>query len=130
MNRAFVGLGSNLGDRAAHLETARRGIAAIPRTRVIQVSSLYETEPVGDPGQPRFLNAVILVETGLSPESLLAELLRVELGQGRHRDDRVGPRAIDLLCDPLGGWSSGPPPSVFFSNRDEPVTLDRPGGIQ
>lgn len=87
---AYVGLGSNLGDRAALLE------AAILRLRPLRVSRVVETEPWGRADQPRFLNAVAEIDTDLEPQALLDTLLEVERDFGRVRAERWGPRAIDL----------------------------------
>ena len=105
---AYVGLGSNLGDRAGHLLLALRGMMEAGLT-VARVSSVYETEPVGTPTpQPLYLNMV--AELALrahddaddsatplpSPEQLLARLLRIEYLLGRRRDAPLAPRTIDL----------------------------------
>jgi 2-amino-4-hydroxy-6-hydroxymethyldihydropteridine diphosphokinase len=100
--RAVVGLGANLGDRRASLALARGRVAAIPGTRVVASSRLYETAPVGPP-QPDYLNAAILVECTESLEALMDALLAVEAELGRVRAERFGPRTIDL--DLL--WSPG-----------------------
>ena len=94
MTRYAVGLGSNLGDRRNHLTTALAELAELGT--VAAVSGLYETEPVGGPGQPPFLNAVAVVESSLEPAELLAELHRIESGHGRVREERWGPRTLDL----------------------------------
>jgi 2-amino-4-hydroxy-6-hydroxymethyldihydropteridine diphosphokinase len=97
MTRAYVGLGSNLGDRRATLLRALELLGAEPGIRVEAVSGLRETEPVGLADQPRFLNAVAAVETELPPRALLDRLLGVERALGRMRDGlRFGPRTIDL----------------------------------
>jgi len=88
--RAFIGLGSNLGDRQATLEAALRRLAPL------RVSRLVETEPWGRTDQPRFLNAVAELETGLEPEPLLDRLLEIEREFGRVRARRWGPRTLDL----------------------------------
>jgi 2-amino-4-hydroxy-6-hydroxymethyldihydropteridine diphosphokinase len=88
---AYVGLGSNLGDREA---TIRAAVAALPG--VVAVSKLRETEPVGVTGQPAFLNGAARLETELSPRELLDAMLEVERGLGRERRERWGPRTIDL----------------------------------
>jgi BirA family transcriptional regulator, biotin operon repressor / biotin---[acetyl-CoA-carboxylase] ligase len=98
--RAFLGLGSNLGDRAARLHEAVRRLDA-PDLRVTGQSPIYETAPWGRTGQPTFLNQVISVETPLSPRALLARCRLVEAALGRVRDAdresaRWGPRAIDV----------------------------------
>ncbi|MCC6738622.1 MAG: 2-amino-4-hydroxy-6-hydroxymethyldihydropteridine diphosphokinase [Planctomycetia bacterium] len=92
---AAVGLGSNLGDRAANLRAALAAMARLPGTRLRSHSSFVETDPVGPP-QPRFLNAAALVETTLTPEALLGALLGIEAALGRIRDAAKGPRTIDL----------------------------------
>ncbi len=91
----FVGLGSNLGDRRANIETALR-LLGERQIRVARVSSLYETEPVGLRRQPDYYNAVCRLETGLLPEGTLAACLEVETAMGRVRASRWGPRVIDL----------------------------------
>jgi 2-amino-4-hydroxy-6-hydroxymethyldihydropteridine diphosphokinase len=92
MTRAFVGLGSNLGDREGTI------LVALSRLdRVVAVSGLRETDPVGFEDQPRFLNGVAALETELPPRALLDRLLEVERSLGRTRDGpRFGPRTIDL----------------------------------
>lgn len=100
-SRAAVALGSNLqsefGDRETNLELAVARMGALGR--VVAVSSFHDTEPVGEVEQPRFLNGAVLLETDLSPEELLRELLAIELGMGRDRSATAveqGPRVIDL----------------------------------
>jgi 2-amino-4-hydroxy-6-hydroxymethyldihydropteridine diphosphokinase len=96
--RAYVGLGSNLGDREATIRQALRLLGFEPGIRVVAVSSLRETDPVGHLDQPRFLNGACAVETEHSARQLLDRLLAVErtLGRDRSREERWGPRAIDL----------------------------------
>lgn len=98
MPRAFVGLGSNLGDRESTLRAAVAELAAAPGVEVIGVSTLVDTEPVGFLDQPRFLNGVVALETGLPPRALLDLLLAVEARLGRDRSavPAQGPRTIDL----------------------------------
>ncbi len=93
--RAFLGLGSNLGDRLGALRAAVDLLAAVPGVRVVRSSRVYETEPVGPP-QPDYLNAVLEVETVLSPRELLDACLGVERRLGRVRGKRWGPRTIDV----------------------------------
>jgi 2-amino-4-hydroxy-6-hydroxymethyldihydropteridine diphosphokinase len=88
-----IGLGSNLGDRRAHLAAAGRRIAELGT--VVRASAIYETAPVG-PLQPDFLNAALRLLTALSPEALLERLLDFERELGRVRNERWGPRVIDL----------------------------------
>jgi len=92
--RAAIALGANLGDRAATLSEAIRRIGALGR--VVAVSSLYETEPVGYLDQPRFLNAALLLDTELEPEALLDGLQAIEQNLGRVRTFRNAPRTLDL----------------------------------
>lgn len=96
--RAFVGLGANLGDREATIRRAVRLLDRLPGTRVVQVSSLRETDPVGYLDQPRFLNGACEVETELAPRELLEQLLEIErrLGRVRGEGPLQGPRPIDL----------------------------------
>ena len=97
MARAYVGLGANLGDRAATLTRAIDLLADRPGIDVVGVSSFRETDPVGYLDQPRFLNAAVAVETSLAPAALLATLLEVERELGRVREGpRYGPRTVDL----------------------------------
>jgi 2-amino-4-hydroxy-6-hydroxymethyldihydropteridine diphosphokinase len=96
MTKAFIGMGSNQGNRRASIVQAARDLMALPRTRVTRFSSLYDSEPVGDPGLPRFLNAVAQIETALDPDELLRRLHGVEARMGRSARDRSGARDIDL----------------------------------
>ena len=90
--RAFLAIGSNVGDRWAHL---RRAVAAIPD--VTSTSAVYETAPVGGPaGQEPFLNAVLKLDTDLSPRQLLEVCRRLEEAAGRVREQRFGPRSLDV----------------------------------
>jgi 2-amino-4-hydroxy-6-hydroxymethyldihydropteridine diphosphokinase len=96
---AAVGLGSNLGDRAGHLEAGLAALAATPGVRVLARSAWVETEPVGGPpGAPRFLNGAALLETTLAPRALLERLLAIEAARGRVRraGERDRPRTLDL----------------------------------
>ena len=97
IQNAYVGLGSNLGDRAGYLLLAVRGMLDAGLD-VIRLSSIYETEPVEYEQQPAFLNMVAELRgsTLPSPEQTLARLLRIEYALGRTRDVRLGPRTIDL----------------------------------
>ena len=94
---AYVGLGSNLGDREALLRRAVELIGAEPEVEVRAVSSFRETDPVGFLDQPPFLNGACALETELAPEALLQRLLGIERALGRVRGgQRFGPRTIDL----------------------------------
>jgi 2-amino-4-hydroxy-6-hydroxymethyldihydropteridine diphosphokinase len=96
--RAYVALGSNLGDRRATLLAAVDALAEHPDVDVVATSSLVETDPVGYLDQPRFLNGAVALETELGPRDLLALLLEVERRFGRDRDGvpAQGPRTLDL----------------------------------
>ncbi len=93
--RAFVGVGSNLGDRWARLAQAARALRATPRVALLRASRVWDSEPVGPP-QPRYLNAVLELETELPPRRLLEALREVERAAGRERRVRWGPRTLDL----------------------------------
>ena len=94
--RAFLGIGSNLGDRLANLQQAVDLLGATKGIRVVACSRVYETAPVGGVEQPDFLNVVIEVETDLPARELLAACMRVEQELGRIRETRWGPRTIDI----------------------------------
>ncbi len=100
---AYIGLGTNLGDRRVALEMALREMQQPPIMSVERVSSVYETAPVGVTAQPDFLNAVAQVQTTLSPRALLDALLNLENKMGRVRTLRWGPRVIDLDLLIYGG---------------------------
>ena len=91
----YLGLGSNLGIRAQFIRQALESMSA-EGIKVIRVSSLYETEPWGVGNQPRFLNAVSVVETELAPEALLAAVKKIEQALGRQSCVHWGPRPIDI----------------------------------
>jgi 2-amino-4-hydroxy-6-hydroxymethyldihydropteridine diphosphokinase len=96
MERVFVGLGSNVGDRAAHLAHARQRLGALPGTRLVSASRVDETAPLGPVPQGRYLNQMVLLETTLTPGALLAECRKIEAERGRERRERWGPRTLDL----------------------------------
>lgn len=93
--RIYLGLGSNLGER---LESLAAAVRALERRGVhtLRSSRVYETDPVGGPPQPDYLNAVIEVDTTLEPLDLLGACLEVEAELGRERSERWGPRTIDI----------------------------------
>jgi 2-amino-4-hydroxy-6-hydroxymethyldihydropteridine diphosphokinase len=93
---AFVGIGSNLGDREAHVRRALELLAAEQGIDVVGVSELRETEPVGPVEQGPFVNGAVRLATELSPRQLLERLLAIEQRLGRVRKERFGPRTIDL----------------------------------
>ena len=95
--RAFVGLGSNLGEREATIRAALAALGGDRDITVAAVSALRETDPVGFVEQPRFLNGAVVLETTLDPRLLLERLLAVERAHGRVRGGRaLGPRTLDL----------------------------------
>ena len=95
-----IGLGTNLGDRAENLRTALTALAALPDVFIGHVSSLYESTPWGVTDQPPFLNACAILQTNLSPQELLDACLAIERAMGRIREEKWGPRIIDidLIC--------------------------------
>ena len=101
---AFLALGSNLGDREGNLQRAVDLLNAEPGIDVVGSSSVWETDPVGGPSQPDYLNAAVRLETDLAPHALLEACQRAEAALGRVREVRWGPRTIDidvLLVDTL-----------------------------
>lgn len=94
--RIFLGLGSNLGDREAHLQAALARIRALPGTQVVRVSRFRETAPWGVEDQPAFMNAVAEVRSELGPEALLDAVKQIERELGRTPTFRWGPRLIDI----------------------------------
>lgn len=97
MATAYIGLGSNLGDRRAAVEAAVERLAADAGIAVTALSTLHETEAVGGPpGQGKFLNAAAELRTSLAAEALLDRLLAIEAALGRVRRERWGPRTVDL----------------------------------
>jgi 2-amino-4-hydroxy-6-hydroxymethyldihydropteridine diphosphokinase len=96
--RAYLGLGSNVGPRAENLQFAVDGLA-VRAGRIVAISPVYETEPVGGPPQPDYLNAVVAVETALSPRELLGVAKALEAEAGREPpapERRWGPRPLDI----------------------------------
>ena len=96
MKTAYLGLGSNLGDRRVHLREAIRLLGSGPRVRLMAISGVFETDPVGPVEQPRFLNLVLAARTDFPPEDLLAHCAAVEHTLGRVRREKWGPRTIDV----------------------------------
>ena len=95
----FIGFGSNLGDRVDFCDRAVTLMGLLPNSRLLAVSSLYETEPVADagaPGEGWFLNGVVQIETDLTPQSLHRVCREVEKALGRDPEHRTGPRTMDL----------------------------------
>jgi 2-amino-4-hydroxy-6-hydroxymethyldihydropteridine diphosphokinase len=94
--RAYIGLGSNLGDRLAYLQLGLDALTRIPGATFVGVSRVYETAPVGGPAQDAYLNAVAAIETDLDPNELLAQCQHVEELAARERKERWGPRTLDV----------------------------------
>jgi 2-amino-4-hydroxy-6-hydroxymethyldihydropteridine diphosphokinase len=108
---AYIGLGSNLGEREATLREALTRLGELDGVAVVAVSSFRETDPVGNVDQPRFVNGAAEIETKLGPRELLDRLLEVErsLGRDRSREERWGPRTVDLDLLLYGDETVGEP---------------------
>jgi 2-amino-4-hydroxy-6-hydroxymethyldihydropteridine diphosphokinase len=122
VERVFVALGSNLGDRSAHLAAARAALDRLPETRLVAWSSIEETAPLAGMRQPLYLNQMVLLETGLDPHELLVALQRIEQERGRVRGERWGPRTLDLDIVRFGDRRIDDPdlivPHPELANRD------------
>ncbi len=120
--RVFVALGSNLGDRAAHLAYARSRLAALPDTLVVAASRVEETAPLGPAPQGPYLNQMVLIETQLPPATLLAHCRAIEAERGRTRTARWAPRTLDLDLVRFGDRAVADPDLVLphpeLPNRD------------
>lgn len=92
----YLALGSNLGDRSAHLAFARDHLAALPETTLVAASAIEETEPLGPLPQGPYLNQMVLLRTTLAPRELLERCGAIEQAAGRERQARWGPRTLDL----------------------------------
>ena len=120
--RAYIALGSNLGDRTTHLAAARAALAALPDTTLVAASAVEETAPLGGMDQPPYLNQMVLLETALGPRALLAACLAIERSRGRVRAERWGARTLDLDIVRYGGRRITDPdliiPHPELPNRD------------
>ena len=96
LNRAWISLGSNLGDRERNFAGAVAGLEGAEGVHAVRGSCVYETPPMGPPGQGRYWNAVVEVEAGFAPELLLDLCQKIEVRLGRVRREKWGPRVIDL----------------------------------
>lgn len=96
MNRAYIALGSNIGDKAAHLNAAIDAIRSLAATHALRPSSVYETAPVGYVNQDLFYNMVVELDTTEVADQLLLELQQIEQQEGRERLFKNGPRTLDL----------------------------------
>ncbi len=93
---AYIGIGSNLGDKRGNIRRAVEALGADPGNRRVRCSPLYSTEPVGKKDQDWFVNGVVSLETSLGPRELLELLISIEKKMGRVRREKWGPRTIDL----------------------------------
>lgn len=93
---AYLGLGSNIGDKALYLRQAVEEIGRLKETEILALSSIYITKPWGKTDQEDFFNQVICIKTGLSPQDLLKSLQNIEINMGRERTQKWGPRIIDI----------------------------------
>jgi len=114
--RAVLAVGANLGDRLGTLQGCVQAIARLPDTDVLAISPVYETAPVGGPAQPDYLNAVLIIQTGLPPRDLLEAVHRIEADFGRVRAEKFGPRTLDVDIVDYDGRVS----------RDPVLTLPHP----
>lgn len=94
--KVFIGIGSNMGDRLTNIMMGIAFLGKIPQTKVVKISSIYETEPVEYKEQGSFLNAVVQISTHLPPQKLLSALQIIETKMHRQRNIVKGPRSIDL----------------------------------
>ena len=101
--KAYIGIGSNLGDRKRYIDSSVKMLAGAPELRFLRVSEVIETAPLTDDEQPSYLNAVAEVETELDAQGMLKTLREIEALLGRVREDRWGPRTIDLDLLLFGG---------------------------
>ncbi|SMY10571.1 2-amino-4-hydroxy-6-hydroxymethyldihydropteridine diphosphokinase [Brevibacterium jeotgali] len=130
--RAVIALGANLGDALATLQDAAHALDLHPRIDVVVGSSVYVTVPVGGIDQPDFHNAAVIVDTTLPPHQLLAVCQGIEVGAGRTRDVRWGPRTLDLdlvhLCAAAGAVhdQDAAPPAAEVRLADPVLTLPHP----
>jgi 2-amino-4-hydroxy-6-hydroxymethyldihydropteridine diphosphokinase len=118
----YVALGSNLGDRGAHLAAARTALGALPGTRIVAASAIEETSPLGGKAQPAYLNQMVLLETSLEPHTLLEACHAIEDAQGRVRAERWGSRTLDIDIVRFGARRMREPdliiPHPGLANRD------------
>ncbi|MDD5428063.1 MAG: 2-amino-4-hydroxy-6-hydroxymethyldihydropteridine diphosphokinase [Candidatus Omnitrophica bacterium] len=96
METCYIGIGSNLGDRRQNIDRAIEELKAVKGIKFKRSSSIYETEPVSDIPQGKFLNGVLEIEAGITPRELLTELNKIEKKLGRKRTLKNAPREIDL----------------------------------
>ena len=119
---AYIALGSNLGDRESNLAGARAALSLVPRSRIVALSAVEQTAPLGPVSQGAYLNQMVALETALTPRELLDALQSIECAAGRVRDVRWGPRVIDLdivtMRDQRSDDASCRVPHPELPNRD------------
>jgi len=122
IQRAWIGLGSNLDDPHTQVSTALNELAQLPDSSLIMHSSLYRSDPVGPPGQPDYINAVAALDTQLPPEALLDALQAIEQAHQRVRKIHWGPRTLDLDLLLYGNETIATPrlsvPHPFMTQRN------------
>jgi 2-amino-4-hydroxy-6-hydroxymethyldihydropteridine diphosphokinase len=111
--QAYVALGSNLGDRAAHLRAARAALGRLPGTELVAASDIEETAPLGGMPQPPYLNQMVLLETRLTPRELLEACHAIERDAGRVRAEHWGSRTLDLDIVRFGGRRMAEPDLII-----------------
>ena len=120
--KAVIGIGANIGNRAENIRTAVEALGLIPGIQVLRCASIYETDPWGYTEQQSFYNTVIEVESEKSPEMLLGACLGIEVGMGRVREFKNGPRVIDLDLLVAENYESNSPhitvPHPLIGERD------------
>jgi 2-amino-4-hydroxy-6-hydroxymethyldihydropteridine diphosphokinase len=125
--RAYLGIGSNIGDMSAMLDRAVAGLGATRGIRVVARSADYRTPPWGKTDQPWFLNGALTVDTDFDPHGLLDACLAVEHTLGRIREERWGPRVIDIdVLAYEGAARTAAPPRARAGLRSGAVGRDRP----
>jgi 2-amino-4-hydroxy-6-hydroxymethyldihydropteridine diphosphokinase len=132
LERTYVALGSNLGNREAHLALGRQRLSTLRRTHLVAASSIEETAPLGSMPQGPYLNQMVLLVTALEPLELLQHCRAIEVEAGRERRERWGPRTLDLDIVRFGDRAIATPeltvPHPELPNRDfwqrEIVELD------
>ncbi len=122
LERVFVALGSNMGDREAHLGHARAKLATLPHTHLVATSRVEETAPLGEAAQAPYLNQMVLLLTALEPAELLTHCVTIEAERGRERRERWGPRTLDIDIVRFGDRTVQEPglaiPHPELPNRD------------
>lgn len=122
MPESCISIGSNLSDPKQQIINAFERIELLPSTQLIKQSRAFENEPWGNTDQPRFINAVVLIETTLSPIELLDALQEIEHQTGRIREEKWGPRTLDLDIICYGNKAMRSPrlilPHPLFSERE------------